>query len=82
MVLASFDKDGTFEDSAGNTGNWIFQHPENRLVFVNLRAARNALFFGSENTNGLLIGLKMSFPELELFRWFGVVINGALPGAR
>jgi hypothetical protein len=79
MVLASFEPNGTFEDSLGNTGLWFFQLSEDRLIFVNLGAARNALFFGSENTNGLLIGLKMSFPELELFRWFGVVINGALP---
>jgi parallel beta-helix repeat protein len=82
IVLASFDRNGTFEDSAGNTGTWVFQHPESRLVFATVGSARSALFFGSESSNGVLIGLKMSFPELELFRWFGVVINGALPGAR
>jgi hypothetical protein len=82
FVSASFDSDGTFEDSAGNTGLWFFQPSERRLVFVNVGSARSALFFGSESSNGVLIGLKMCFPELKLSRWFGGVINGALNGAR
>jgi len=81
-VLASFDRDGTFEDSSGNTGEWVYQRSHRRLIFFTEGSGRKMHFLASENADGKLMGVKVTLPDRELKSWIGVVVGGTHPGVR